>query len=47
MMPIADSGSKEFSWAECFINSDITNIHNTVGLNPKYATTENLLSELN
>ncbi|MBT6650860.1 MAG: N-acetylglucosamine kinase [Flavobacteriales bacterium] len=46
MILIADSGSTKCSWAECSINSDITNIHNTVGLNPKYTTTENLLSEL-
>ena len=46
MILIADSGSTKCSWIECSLKGDIINVHNTIGFNPKYTTSESLLSEL-
>ncbi|MBT6809258.1 MAG: N-acetylglucosamine kinase [Flavobacteriales bacterium] len=46
MILIADSGSTKCSWAECSLKGGLIKVHNTVGFNPKYTTSENLSSEL-
>ena len=46
MILIADSGSTKCSWIESSLKGDISNVHNTIGFNPKYTTSESLLSEL-
>ena len=43
---IADSGSTKCNWAACSNDGEITQIHNTVGFNPKYTSDKNLLDAL-